>query len=427
MKINYVNNLADVRDGWLNFADDMEHVVAPAVQHATKLELRRMLAFETPITFEDTSVVYNPASWSRIAGTAVWPAGWMDGGDIELLNARLKQSGVPSIRYYASPAGIAMAMLGHYNHDYWREISDRTKIPHRNITEAAFHGGRVDCFERGTAATAVEIDLRCAYANVLKNLRIPRSLERCYPATDERTPETLSFATWRARSEYDLSPLPTSAGGDLLWEGEGTGWYYEIELQAAEQAGAVVERTPMALSPAGYYESDFAWIEEWIEERSNPAYGNLVKLGLSAVWGLLARPESGNRWLAGLVTATVRAQMLEWLTKSKRPFQVLTDCVVAEDLDVPDSSTITRENLSDLRSYGTGVYTALEGVSHMGLTLDQLWQLCNYKPGNADVVLLAGKRRATLDDILAPNEAIPPSWFNCPVDCNVDYAVGGPA
>lgn len=220
----------------------------------------------------------------------------------------------------------------------------------------AYFGGRVEIFQQGIIPGPVyDYDIRSAYPDRIALLPSLVDAEWWfYDAADLHDiliedgnfiTDALIHCTWDTRAHKDawLAPFPQHfESGRVAWEPVGEGWYHLEEWREAKLifGGCVKELGALILnvSQTRPKPAPFSFIHEMYERKAayktagDPRYYPL-KIGLNALYGKLAQsmtrnsgwgqPPYQNYYLAGKITAGVRARMLRALQQCGPRYAVM--------------------------------------------------------------------------------------------------------
>jgi hypothetical protein len=254
---------------------------------------------------------------------------------------------------------------------------DRPELPAdvRNAAIAAYYGGRFELFQFGEVGKAYSYDINSAYPAAM--LTLPCLIHGRWvrirgPARRSRTGHGpwLAHVTFRKRDQYvcDL-PIRTQERR-IVWPRTGSGWYWGVEIEAAERAG-----TRVTIDKAFRFESDcdchpFSWVPELYAERKRlgkSGKGMVLKLGINSLYGKTAQsvgsaPYASPVW-AGLITATTRATIIDAyrLIPGDALTMIATDGIYTrcEIPGLPVSSNLgdwEADNVDDLLTVQPGCY-----------------------------------------------------------------------
>lgn len=207
----------------------------------------------------------------------------------------------------------------------------------RDFASEAYYAGRFEVTRHGLVESPVyQYDKRSAFAAAMVNLPC-LAHGKWHRADGERLVQaTLAGELFIARVRFNqpsgpLCGLPMRAeDGRLAWPRQGGGVYWSCELRAARALG-------MTINFAGGYVYEkcctcctFQWIEALYQARQalGPEQGEPIKVALAALYGKLAQrrygvPRYHNLIHAGLVTARVRAELLEAIRQAPEAIVML--------------------------------------------------------------------------------------------------------
>ena len=202
-----------------------------------------------------------------------------------------------------------------------------------DFARRGFFGGRSETPTIGQVPGLIyDYDIRSAYPAAMLTLpclrhgrwertAVPAQLAGLYVA--EAAYRHAKAAWW------GTLPHREKATGVLSWPRAGQGVYWSVEIEAARRAGADVQ-----LGPGWRYERrcdchPFGFLHDLFAKRreAGPVQGRPVKHAINALWGLMARRGAANGYQnyiwAGLLTATVRARLVDALAAAVDPRAVL--------------------------------------------------------------------------------------------------------
>lgn len=286
-------------------------------------------------------------------------------------------TGLP-VNVYNSPASVAKAAMKRH------KVIDHAAPPPSGCAghvEAAYFGGRAEVSELGLIdGPFYAYDLNSAYPAVAVNL----PCLRCGGWRHTERPGTWSKysllkVSWRARQGVTWGPFPLQPKvGSLRYPTAGSGWYWSVEVDAAIRKGFKVEVSEAWEYDVGCDHQPFAYLREMYDLRKRLQADDdesqiVYKLALNSTYGALAEhphkrngrveiPRYRNMVWAGLVTAGVRAQLLDVLTDDV--MFLATDCAVSRSpLQVPIGDDLglwghdpAKDVYDRMLIFGTGQY-----------------------------------------------------------------------
>lgn len=193
---------------------------------------------------------------------------------------------------------------------------------------AAFYGGRFEAFQLGEIPQCYTHDLHSAYASAMVGLPCLRNARLDPIGNHPWVGETaLLHVRWDIPEDAIIGPFPYRTADDrILYPVDGEGWYWSVEVAVA------LRRYPYSITVLGgyrlVYNDDactcgglpFRFVEGIYAQRlALKATGDMrerpLKLALAAIFGKLAqgvgKPAYQCFVWAGLITATIRARMMQ--------------------------------------------------------------------------------------------------------------------
>lgn len=246
-------------------------------------------------------------------------------GDLgEKIRQCTKGAGIQTLGWYG-PGALSGGWLKQIN---FKRALDTSGIM-SDLERRAYFGGRTEIYRQGPLDNAHCIDLRSAYPWSMVDL--PTMASGRWFETIEMSPYALYYVKWKAGNDC-LAPFPVRVGTDarIVYQREGEGWYHSIEVQAAIRCGfdLSIERG-WAFEPATD-ERPLAGLAELYERRVEYQKAKdprqfVLKLMLNSVYGKLcqsqgyqgAEPVNRSIYLAGRVTADIRARLLQVLSVNR--------------------------------------------------------------------------------------------------------------
>lgn len=263
----------------------------------------------------------------------------------------------------------------------------------KNAAMWAYFGGRVEIFQQGIIPGPIyDYDVQSAYPSAIASLPFLR--EGWWSTGDMPTGAShvhqLIAVEWDTReTPYSwLAPFPQHfEDGRVAWESIGKGIYHNNEWWAAKNlfGDAIKETAVYTFTPISEYATPFSFVKGYyarkaqLKRRGDPRYYPL-KVGLNSLYGKLAQsmgrteqwgpPPYQNYYLAGKVTAEIRARMLMALAHAGKASAVM----VATD------GLFTRKKISNLvPCYRLGGWERTELPKGMTLVQAGVW----WEPGDA--------------------------------------------
>lgn len=200
---------------------------------------------------------------------------------------------------------------------------DRPPLPQAVLdgSIAAYYGGRFELFHFGEVGQSWSYDINSAYPAAM--LTLPCLLHGRWEEVRGRRSAT-GPGPWLAHVAHSkgdrfVCDLPVRTPEKrIVWPRAGSGWYWGVEIEAAERAG-----TQIKADEAWRYVTEcecvpFGWVPEMYAERKRlgkSGKGIVLKLGINSLYGKTAQsigtaPYASPVW-AGLITATTRATIID--------------------------------------------------------------------------------------------------------------------
>jgi DNA polymerase type B, organellar and viral len=280
---------------------------------------------------------------------------------------------------YYSPATISKYLMGKET-----VLSYRADPPPEleGPIDAAYYGGRAEVSEVGPidGGDLYQYDIRSAYPAAMVGMPC---LKCGYWWHANRPfqidPWSLVKVSWRPKRGFQQpqwGPLPVRPRtGSLRWPTHGTGWYWGVEVLAAQRHATIKVKDHWIYTPSCIHRP-FAYIADLYEQRAALKRAGdptefVLKLALNATYGALAEHPQKNRhgekapepkfrclaW-AGWITAATRARLLDVLTDDV--LLMATDCVLSHgELDVPIGDQLGEwevKRYDRMFVAGTGIY-----------------------------------------------------------------------
>lgn len=263
-------------------------------------------------------------------------------------------------RQWSGAGKLAEAL--HEKHNTLRRFPD-TKNPDRpslaslvshpvlQAARAAYYGGRFEITATGSLPPVREYDICSAYPAAMRGL--PCLVCGKWQRVDaarlrrlERDPTAIYVASASFRHDARARKLQGGAvrlcglpvrtkQGVLVFPLAGSGVYWSIELRSARKLGAGIKYSHGWQFISRCSHQPFDWVESLYRQRlavGKSARGIVLKLAINSLYGKLAqrvgRGAYSNPIWAGLITATVRAQLNDAIAQAPQQIVMLaTDAV----------------------------------------------------------------------------------------------------
>lgn len=277
-------------------------------------------------------------------------------------------------RTWQGPGQLAKAMLAKHHIPKTDDLPEIPVVGVWDAAQAAYYGGRFETTAVGPIQGPIEgWDINSAYPHAISTLPCLMHCE-WRPSRVIRT--TGLYKVTFSHPEHNLwNGLPfRRPNGTIHYPTHGTGWYWGVELLAAQAVGA-------------RYRLHYGF--EWIQHCDHQPFhfmprlyavrkamgkteaGMALKLAMNSVYGVLAQsvgkaPYANPIW-AGLITARTRAQLLSAISQSPADvFMAATDGIYARPgLDLVDTDELggwSRSIYPYLHIVQPGVYFAGDGA-----------------------------------------------------------------
>lgn len=256
----------------------------------------------------------------------------------EQLRERLHAAGIRPRMWHGAGSVASNVMRKAGVLDSLPAPGDRAPVMHETILRA-YYGGRTEVFRQGLAPAAVRHDVRSAYASAVAELPAGTGQWKRRREYDAAARFALWRVEWALADELELlAPFPFRNNRAIYYPLEGSGWYHAPEVAAA------LELYPdeVRVSSGYVFEPDgrprpFEFVDELYAARlerqaAGDPVANVLKYALAGVWGKLAqgsqrdgrRPAFQDFYLAGAVTATIRARVLLEAARDRNTLAAIT-------------------------------------------------------------------------------------------------------
>jgi DNA polymerase type B, organellar and viral len=239
------------------------------------------------------------------------------------LRNQFKVLDIPVTRWDGAGAVAAGLLKKHRVEDYMHQIENR--LPDE-VIKSGYYGGRFDQSTFGECGEAYEYDINSAYPSQL--MSIPCLSCNAWEYTqdfDGGTSRAIWHVSWDIPESAMWSPFPYRyPSGGIHWVRNGSGWYWNNEVQAA------LKLYPSSIRVTeGYVLSNrcnhkpFAFIKDYYDKRRQLKLANdlghiVIKLGLNSLYGKTAQgrghkdsaPRTQCLIWAGMITSDTRALLL---------------------------------------------------------------------------------------------------------------------
>lgn len=188
------------------------------------------------------------------------------------------------------------------------------------IFRKAFFGGRMEALKIGTFKNVYKYDINSAYPNVIQNLREPVYYSVLNYDGEPIKNENIYEVKFSHPKYNMIGTLPIRLrNGYLVFPKEGKGWYYGIEVKEAMRRGVEIEIGKVINVKLGrkIFGDEIKKMYDMRKEykRRKDLKHYIYKIILNSIYGKFAqsvgRAQYRNLYLAGFITASVRAKLLE--------------------------------------------------------------------------------------------------------------------
>lgn len=214
-------------------------------------------------------------------------------------------------------------------------------IFNNEIFESAYFGGRMEALKIGTFENCFKYDLNSAYPSVINNLRKPLGIE--LKNFNGKIKETnLYYLDFNILEKDKIGLLPIRLkNGYLVFPDFGSGWFYGGEIIEALKRTwfdcKIKKEIDIKLGEK-LFNND---IENFYKLRLNYKLNNdvkeyIYKILLNSIYGKFAqnigKPKFRNLYLAGFITASIRAKLLEAIKDfDSEIIFFATDCILSKN------------------------------------------------------------------------------------------------
>ncbi len=256
-------------------------------------------------------------------------------------------------RTWSGAGKLARALHNRFNTIRSDAVLSLVPAPVLAYANAAYYGGRFEISRTGYIPGPVyESDIGSAYPDAMRSLPClehgtwrevtPKELRGLHSDADRLYVASVEF---REREAFGSSmgklaglPIRTKAG-HLQFPLRGGGIYWSIEIRSAERLGFHI-----GFRKGWVYEKrcaccQFGWVDDLYEYRKSigkNAAGYPIKLGINALYGLLAQRKGAGRHAnyiySGIITAITRSRLNDAIALNQgRIVMVATDAVYSLD------------------------------------------------------------------------------------------------
>ena len=233
----------------------------------------------------------------------------------------------------------------------------------------AYFGGRMECFKIGKFKNVYKYDINSAYPAVIKDLREPLFYEIKKYNKEKIVDTNIYEVEFEHLDKFQIGTLPVRLkNGYLVFPMKGRGYYYGVELKQAIKRKVKVKiynYLDIKLGDklfSGEIEKYYKLRQEL--KKKNDKRNLIIKILLNSIYGKFAqstgRPRFRNLYLAGYITSSVRAKLLEaTYNKDNDIIFFATDGILSKcKLDLPISYELGDWELINIKE----AYVILSGV-----------------------------------------------------------------
>jgi hypothetical protein len=256
----------------------------------------------------------------------------------EQLRARLHAAGVRPRMWHGAGSVASNVMRKAGVLESLPAPSERAPVMHETILRA-YYGGRTEVFRQGLAPAAVRHDIRSAYASAVAELPPGVGTWKRRREYDPDARYAIWRVEWSLRDELELlAPFPFRHNRAIYYPLDGAGWYHAPEVAAALALypDEIRVSSGYVFEPAGR-PRPFEFVDDLYAARLERAaaadpVATVLKYALAGVWGKLAqgsqrdgrRPAFQDFYLAGHVTATIRARVMLEAARDRATLAAIT-------------------------------------------------------------------------------------------------------
>lgn len=225
---------------------------------------------------------------------------------------------------------LAESLLrSHHTNEYQGPLPSHLEIP----AATAYYGGRFEILRQGVVNDVYEYDINSAYPAAMRTLPciahgawVQGRRDRCI---------RLAHVAWSGGDASSPQPFPfRTQQGRIVYPCEGGGWYWGVEIDAAIACDRwrIVEGETWSWVQSCDHKP-FDWIEGLYKFRKSlkDGRGTVLKLAMNSLYGKMAQSIGKPRYrsivMAGMITASVRAQMLRDAIEHDGGIMFATDAV----------------------------------------------------------------------------------------------------
>jgi hypothetical protein len=287
---------------------------------------------------------------------------------VELMNKlrrSIKEAGWNTAGWYGAGA-LANWFLRYYKaNEHLTNLEEKLPVAH------AYFGGRIDAEGWGTIEPAYHYDITSAY---------PWAMTRCpslpplkwHRAKNFDDEFGLTRIRWNVKGSESWNPFPWRApDGSILYPPQGEGWYWNVEIQAAQRrfGKRLSMRVIESLATSGTYSYplrfpiETAFRHRRLLKKTGNAAHVAIKLGLNSLYGKTAQRKGSQRFYslawAGFLTAATRAKLSDAMIETDT-ISTMTDSIFSRTemggLSDEELGGWTGEKVESLSIIEPGIY-----------------------------------------------------------------------
>lgn len=277
-------------------------------------------------------------------------------------------------RRWQGPGQLAKAMLAAHNVPRTKDLPEIRLAGVWEAAQAAYYGGRFETSAVGPVCPRGGVDgwdINSAYPAAIATLPCLQHLEWRTSKRAELTVKDTGIYrvnyTHPAGRYWHGFPHRTKEGR-ILYPRTGSGWYWGVEILAAQKLGARIEVLNGFEYVAGCDHRLFDFVHRLFSVRKavgKSEAGIALKLALNSLYGVFAQsvgdPPYANPIYAGLITAKTRATLMEAVSHDPQSvFMLATDGIYA----APGLPLTPSKELGgwDYKHYPDGMHIVMPGI-----------------------------------------------------------------
>lgn len=211
---------------------------------------------------------------------------------------------------------------------FMRKKINRSFIFSGELFEKSYFGGRMECFKIGTFENVYKYDINSAYPSVIKDLKKPLSYKiEKYNNQEikEHNLYEINFVHTDIK-QIGVFPIRTNSGY-LVFPKEGRGYYYGCEVKEGIKRKIkidILNFCDVKLGKKIFKENEIEKMYKLrlLYKKTGDKRNLIYKIILNAIYGKFAqrvgRSDFQNFYLAGYITAKIRAELLKAVFKKEK-------------------------------------------------------------------------------------------------------------